>query len=44
MAEAQASATIMQQVMNNPTVLMIGAVAGYAVAKMQGRKRNNMMM
>jgi hypothetical protein len=43
MAEAAASQTIMTQIMNNPTVLLIGAAAGYAVAKVTGRKNRGGM-
>lgn len=44
MAEAAATQTIMTQIMNNPTVLLLGAAAGYAVAKMTGRKKRGMGM
>ena len=42
--EATQTATIMVRVMNNIDVAFIGAVAGFAVSKMTGRKKNNMMM
>jgi hypothetical protein len=43
MAEAAATQTIVQQIMNNPIVVIIGAILGYGVTKIQGNKRQNQM-
>jgi hypothetical protein len=40
--EAAQTATIMVRMMNNIDVALIGAVAGFAVAKMTGRKNRGM--
>ena len=43
MAEAQAGATIVQQIMNNPTVFMAGAVVGVIGKMIMGRNKNQGM-
>jgi len=43
MAEAQATTSIVQQIMNQPTVFLAGAAAGYVVSWFQNRNKNQGM-
>ncbi|MFB6100361.1 MAG: hypothetical protein ABEK16_03735 [Candidatus Nanohalobium sp.] len=40
--EAKQAATLMVRLMNNIDIALIGAVAGFAVAKLTGRKNRGM--